>query len=339
MTAMNFCALTRLNLDGILPDPPPMEVSLKAAVGQGGANFKDDVTAVQTLLNTAHVQVKAPKKPIAIDGLVGPETIGAIRQFQQQELGFQDGRVDPNNKTINRLNQVATAAGFVLPPAPMPIPAPQNFATPLDAAVDAVPLARFWTIMALAELNTLNALAFTSQVVKNPTGVIFPSVFEAANTHFHLDRDARNLRTNLTKAIGVFTRILNVLDNHEVIFRSGPPAKDSPFADAPMGGLNFPGTDFFRITFRPGFVTCGPNTRAAMLAHEGAHFVGGVNEITHFAMEFPIPQGQPQGKGNTRNYQQLTTSEALRNASSYAAFAIQAATGQDLRFGARDIRL
>ena len=74
-----------------------------------------------------------------------------------------------------------------------------------------------------------------------------------------------------------------------------------------------------------------------MIVHECAHFVGGINEITHFAMEFPAPDGQPQGAGHTRNYAQLLTSEALNNASSYAAFAIHAATGIDSRFGAADI--
>jgi len=69
------------------------------------------------------------------------------------------------------------------------------------------------------------------------------------------------------------------------------------------------------------------------------HFVGGVNAIDHFATEFPIPQGAPQGLGVPAglNYQQLHTGQALRNASSYAADAIHAATGADSRFGANNI--
>ena len=69
-----------------------------------------------------------------------------------------------------------------------------------------------------------------------------------------------------------------------------------------------------------------------MLIHEGAHFVGGTNEINHFAMEFPALDGQPQGRGHTRNYKQLLTDEAMKNASSYAAFAIHAAFLKDHRF-------
>lgn len=59
---------------------------------------------------------------------------------------------------------------------------------------------------------------------------------------------------------------------------------------------------------------------------------GGVNEIGHFAREFPIPNGEPQD-GSSHNYADMTTSEAMRNASSYAALAIHAAFLADHRFG------
>ena len=77
---------------------------------------------------------------------------------------------------------------------------------------------------------------------------------------------------------------------------------------------------------------------AAMIVHECAHFVGGLSVINHFATEFPIPQGAPQDLGVKagRNYQQLHTGEALRNASSYAAYAIHTATATDSRFGANN---
>ena len=50
----------------------------------------------------------------------------------------------------------------------------------------------------------------------------------------------------------------------------------------------------------------------------------------------PPPDGQPQGKGHTRNYKQLLTDEAMKNASSYAAFAIHATFLKDHRFGTND---
>jgi hypothetical protein len=155
----------------------------------------------------------------------------------------------------------------------------------------------------------------------------------------HLDHDPRHLRQNLLRLRQVFGLIQTTLSHSSKFFQNGPLSSKSPFADAPIGGFQLPHTQFNHITFRPGFLNGGPNTRAAMVVHEYAHFVGGLNVITHFAMEFPVPQGTPQGKGFTRNYQKLLVGEALRNASSYAAYAIHAATLQDSRFGARNTAL
>jgi hypothetical protein len=62
------------------------------------------------------------------------------------------------------------------------------------------------------------------------------------------------------------------------------------------------------------------------------------DEIAHYALEFPAPDGAPHERG-ARNYCELMPAEALCNASSYAAFAVHAATGGDQRFGARDTHL
>jgi hypothetical protein len=206
-------------------------------------------------------------------------------------------------------------------------------------ALQATPLAQFWVSMgAISELSVLSALKFVADLRANPA-LPFPAVFDIVDTHFHLDREPNNLARNLHRLSNVFGLIQRTLANASTFFRSGPAVAASPFADAPVGGFQFPHTRFNRITFRPGFAGCGPNTRAAMIVHECAHFVGGLNTIDHFAMEFPVPNGQPQGRGHTRNYQNLLTSEALRNASSYAAYAIHAATLTDSRFGGRDISL
>jgi hypothetical protein len=211
--------------------------------------------------------------------------------------------------------------------------------TPSLAALAATPLAQFWVSLgALSELSVLRALRFTADLKSNPA-LPFPSVFDIVNTHFHLDREPARLAINLLRLYNVFGLIQRTLNDASTFFRDGALNANSPFADAPMGGFQLPGTQYNRITFRPGFLTCGPNTRAAMIVHECAHFVGGLSVIDHFAREFPIPNGLPQGPGHTRNYQQLRTQEALRNASSYAAYAIHAATLQDSRFGGRNIKL
>ena len=207
--------------------------------------------------------------------------------------------------------------------------------TSRDMALAAVPTAQFWASGAISEIETMLVLRETDDLQRNPS-TPFPSIFNAINTHFHLDRDRPHLRQTLRRIREVLSRIQRVLAEAPRFFQNGPRRANSPWADASMGGFQLPGTRFNHITFRPDFVTIGPNTRAAILLHEGAHFVGGINVINHFATEFPVPQGAAQGPGHTRNYQALHTDEALRNASSYAAYAIHATTLADSRFGARD---
>ena len=80
-----------------------MTGSIRAAVGQGGRNDRDDVRTVQTLLNDVAPSSGGPTPKLAVDGLIGPKTISAISKFQQQRLGFADGRVDPGGRTIGEL--------------------------------------------------------------------------------------------------------------------------------------------------------------------------------------------------------------------------------------------
>jgi hypothetical protein len=87
----------------------PMSVISKS-VGQGGANLKQDVAAVQQLLKNAGLN------PGAIDGVCGPKTLTAILQFQRKFLPRPDGRIDPNGATWKRLTQPGTATLPVVKP-------------------------------------------------------------------------------------------------------------------------------------------------------------------------------------------------------------------------------
>lgn len=83
-----------------------MAESITAAVGTPPAvNRAPDVETIQVLLNQVPALNGGPQPLLDVDGLIGPKTIGAIRKFQQTNLGFQDGRVDPNQKTLAKLNE------------------------------------------------------------------------------------------------------------------------------------------------------------------------------------------------------------------------------------------
>lgn len=82
-----------------------MAESISASVGSGGANRFIDVETIQSLLNQVPTASGGPTPLLDADGIVGPLTIGAINKFQKFHFGWQDGRVDPNNKTITKLNE------------------------------------------------------------------------------------------------------------------------------------------------------------------------------------------------------------------------------------------
>ena len=78
-------------------------MKISNSVGYGGRNNSADVLLVQQLLNDNMSLVPSMTKRLVVDGKSGPKTRTAIVQFQQAVLGFNDGRVDPNGKTIKAL--------------------------------------------------------------------------------------------------------------------------------------------------------------------------------------------------------------------------------------------
>ena len=321
---MKYCVVDDSGIGRTRAERPSGDLLIADAVGTGCSNRRDDVLVVQSLLNVAYARVRVPPRTIPVTGVVDADTQTAIVQFQRAQLGGSDGRVDPGGATLARLN--AVAAGL---PRSTASARYSSLLSPVAAALDATPLARGWAADARAHLELLLASRTLGRSTRSLATV---------NTHFHLDRDATRSREAISRLIDVFGRIEGVLDAAAEVFREGGPMVESPVVEAPLGALHESDPVLRTITFRPGFAECGRNTRAALILHACAHFVGDADEIAHFALEFPAPDGAPHELG-ARNYCQLTPAEALCNASSYAAFAIHAATGSDQRFGARNTRL
>jgi peptidoglycan hydrolase-like protein with peptidoglycan-binding domain len=105
-----------------------MARQIGGSVGLGGKNIRADVVTVQELLNFVSASQGGPPSPVAVDGLIGPETVSAVTRFQKKNIGWSDGRVDPNGDTLTRLNACADGmaggppAVFVPPPT-LPGPA------------------------------------------------------------------------------------------------------------------------------------------------------------------------------------------------------------------------
>lgn len=81
--------------------------SLSRSVGQGGQNEPQDVKVVQRLLNRHTLK---NVRRLHVDGLSGPQTIRAIREFQAQKVGMRhpDGRVDPGGRTLRALRDTGS---------------------------------------------------------------------------------------------------------------------------------------------------------------------------------------------------------------------------------------
>jgi hypothetical protein len=77
--------------------------NISASVGQGGKNLPQDVAIVQSLLNRHLPALGLP--PLRIDNAASPETIAAIRKFQERvvKLNPPDGCIDPGGRTFRAL--------------------------------------------------------------------------------------------------------------------------------------------------------------------------------------------------------------------------------------------
>lgn len=84
-------------------------IFINQSVGHNGVNQHRDVEVVQAQINA---QMPPTLTKLVVDGKSGPVTIAAIRSFQKLVVGLQqpDGRIDPNGKTLIKLNDPASEA-------------------------------------------------------------------------------------------------------------------------------------------------------------------------------------------------------------------------------------
>jgi len=64
-------------------------------------------------LNAVPAAQGGPLQKLSLTGKMNDTTLKAIRHFQQQQFGWQDGVVDPNKVTITRLRSLVQGGGLV----------------------------------------------------------------------------------------------------------------------------------------------------------------------------------------------------------------------------------
>lgn len=97
-----------------------MALLINNSVGDNGVNNANDVIVIQSALNQVRSDWGGPQVTLNEDGIADDSLNRAIRKFQLYQLGFEDGRVDPNFGTVYRLGLVMNDPGIPLPWNPPP---------------------------------------------------------------------------------------------------------------------------------------------------------------------------------------------------------------------------
>lgn len=90
----------------------PGAMTIQQSVGDSkGVNMPRDVEVIKTMLND-NIGRLHPFRPLPVDSSVSIELYHMIRLFQKRVVGLkrQDGRVDPNGKTIKKLRERTASA-------------------------------------------------------------------------------------------------------------------------------------------------------------------------------------------------------------------------------------
>ncbi|AUB84473.1 hypothetical protein THSYN_28420 [Candidatus Thiodictyon syntrophicum] len=93
-------------------------LSISASVGVSGVNRPEDVTTIQKAVNQVPTTSGGPLTPLVLDGICGSKTKKAIQDFQLKHFGWKgaDGRVDPGQQTILKLQEFQSGGGVLEAP-------------------------------------------------------------------------------------------------------------------------------------------------------------------------------------------------------------------------------
>jgi len=291
-----------------------MSSLIQSSVGSNAVNFPADALVIQELLNMIAPSMGGPAPALEIDGIVGPETIAAISQFQTRQLGFSDGRVDPNGQTLQKLNMLSS----ISPPASLP--------TPVQQAENDKPQSALWLSAGLVAFQ--NAY-WWSQNGPPAIGTPYWSLVNLAlATHFKF-LEVSTPGDNLARMYDNACKVTGVLARSYLVFQNSDPAQAAADRALDKWGNPYPAYTFYqrKICFSNTFLNIhGPLCRAAMVLHEPFHYVDieatSANEVYEHSPEYDYA---------------MTPYQALHNPSSYVSFCQHVYYWQDRRYGAANI--
>lgn len=311
MPSLGSCQLLPLLSSGLTG---PIAISKPVGSGPLARNLTDDVRVIQEALNQVTLKRVAggPIPFLKVDGICGPKTKAAISRFQQVQLKIFDGVVEPNKKTIIRLNEI------------------------IDPVSDEDLRIRLRLALPLVRLAIGAALRDLQAVISDGPATTGPAAIAAdrLNRHFRLNTlSALDQSTTRIDLFGTFTRFNTVISNPEVfnigvndefdLNKSDPQIALTTLQGFFEEGVVDPDTKRRRDRIHLGLGFFAPRVNdefgAFIILHELAHFVGRANGqvIDDF------------GKGWFDDFfvKGLPAVDRLSNADSYAGFAHECRVG------------
>lgn len=328
------------------PDPTKTVtdmVTLQGSVGRNGRNLRDDVMHIQNAQNRVGPVNSGPVIPLVVDGFVGPKTIKAIEDFQRVQFPTKvpDGRIDPGQRTIGRLNELLVNVPTFndeMVPATAGVPAafvPQgnqvgfvkaSFVPPPVTTEDQMTRASRHAEDAerriLAALKRMNqAILAMGKKIRTPRE---QELVREINWHFKANADS-NPAQHMAKVQFTLATMHTAIREHNLgtrnILRKGdpPPADPNAIAWAYLGGWTSMKQEERFITITPLFMT----QLSIVIVHELSHFCGAAHgtakEIIHRASPDPFPTGTKREDGST-NYRDMPPYHARTNVYSYTVY-------------------
>lgn len=284
---------------------PEGDIVITASVGQGGANKKEDVFNIQYGLDQVPPVDGGPEPLLKIDGICGPKTIAAIRNFQMKHFGWQgaDGRIDPGRQTIQKLNEKRLR--WVTPHLP------PSLATTGWLLADFLKHVPHTRACVQAAIQTVQ-----SAKLRGPGTYLVEKHYRAAGNMQSLNRveNVYSLMLQVLDRAGYYCT-LDTTDEGEGI---------SSVAFARLGGFFIP-DNAGKIKIREGAWVASniPDFAAFVLIHEMRHFVEQQGDIGHHAKGWVSDEGM----------QKLRPDQTIFNCDTYAGFALEARNGEMQRPG------
>jgi peptidoglycan hydrolase-like protein with peptidoglycan-binding domain len=328
------------------PDPTNTAtdlVTLQGSVGRNGRNLHNDVVQIQNALNRVGPVNGGPVIQLVVDGFAGPKTIKAIEDFQRAQFPgkFPDGRIDPGQRTVGRLNDVlagtptfndemapafaGASSGFAPQGNQMGF-VKASFVPPPFTTEDQMTLANRHAEDAeqriSAALSRMNkAILAMGKKIQTPKE---KELIREINWHFKANADPNPTQHMAKVQFTLATMLTAIRENNNGsrnIFRKGAPPSADPnaIAWAYLGGWTSMKQEERFITITPLFVT----QLSLVIVHELCHFCGGNQstgkDIVHRASPDPFPTGTRREDGST-NYRDMPPFHARTNVYSYTVY-------------------